>query len=145
MTVEAHGKSTSTCRKKGTLVFTYNGKDHRLQTCLYDLSYSNLISGQRNDTYTLKSGNKKARLIVQGKKVFKMKVDAKGAMWIRIEPTKGKGKIQVVKGNEEVMSLHQRYGHISFDTLRTLPECPRFDTKPRYEACEKEKATKPTA
>jgi transposase InsO family protein len=50
----------------------------------------------------------------------------------------------VVK-TSEVSELHERYGHISFDALKSLPECPKFDIKPRCEACEKGKATKPPA
>jgi CHAT domain-containing protein len=40
--------------------------------------------------------------------------------------------------------LHERYGDISFDTLKALPECPNFNikNKPCCKACEKGKATK---
>jgi hypothetical protein len=43
--------------------------------------------------------------------------------------------------------LHERYGHISFDTLKALPKCPKINikNKPRCKACEKGKATKPVA
>jgi len=42
------------------------------------------------------------------------------------------------------ISLHERYGHIFYDTLRTLPEFPKdWKEKIRCEACEKGKATKP--
>jgi hypothetical protein len=44
---------------------------------------------------------------------------------------------------EAVKELHERYGHISYDTLRSLPECPNFEGKPRWDACEKGKAAKP--
>ena len=44
------------------------------------------------------------------------------------------------------MELHERYGHISFDTLKNPPEHPKSSTTPpRCEACEKGKATKPPA
>jgi hypothetical protein len=43
----------------------------------------------------------------------------------------------------EVSELHEMYGHISFDTLKSLTECPKFHMKPRCEACGKGKATKP--
>ena len=46
---------------------------------------------------------------------------------------------------EEGIELHESYGHISYDTLQMLPECPKLETKPRCEACEKGKATKPPA
>jgi len=42
------------------------------------------------------------------------------------------------------ISLHERYGHVSYDTLRTLPEFPKdWKEKIQCEACEKGKATKP--
>jgi hypothetical protein len=45
----------------------------------------------------------------------------------------------------EASELHERYGHISFDILKSLPECPKFYTKPQCKAGEKGKAIKPPA
>ena len=64
-------------------------------------------------------------------------------MWIKIEPLKG--RTQAAKETQAITELDQRYGHISFDTLKTLPECPKCNHKPRCEACEKGKATKQPA
>ena len=142
MTVEAHDKSVSTCNKKGTLVFEHNGKTHRLENTLYNPTYSNLISGQRQGKYTLECEGQDAKLLSKGEVIYKMKVDGKGAMWIKVEKT---ARIQNVNNQKEALELHERYGHISYDTLKSLPECSKFDTKPRCEACEKGKATKPAA
>lgn len=141
MTVEAYNKLTSVCHKKGTLVFVRNGQTHYLQDCLYDPTYSNLISEQRHTAYTLEAEPTKATLKEGGKTVYTMKVDSKGAIWIKIE----KPASVKVTGTESTKELHERYGHISFDTLRTLPECHKFNTKLRYEAYKKGKATKPVA
>ena len=43
--VEAHDGTKSICRTKGTLEFVHNGKLLKHEECLYDPSYSNLISG----------------------------------------------------------------------------------------------------
>jgi hypothetical protein len=43
----------------------------------------------------------------------------------------------------EVSEFHERHGHISFDTLQSLPERPKVYTKPRCEACEKGKTKSP--
>jgi len=92
--------------------------------------YSNLISGQK------------------GGATYKPDIDEEGAMWIKIEKA-GKGGIVGVRktsGQESAMELHERYGHISYDTLRTLPELPKeIEKNACCEACEKDKATKPPA
>ena len=89
MEVEAHDKTISICKKRGTLVCSHNGEVHHLKNCLYDPSYSNLVSGQRTGSYSLEVEGKSAILKEKGKEVFKMQVDSKGAMWIKIESLKG--------------------------------------------------------
>ena len=68
-----------------------------------------------------------------------MDVDHQGGLWIK--NTEGR----INHTNVEVIKdLHERYGHISFDTLSTLPEYPKgHNIKPWCKACEKGKATKP--
>jgi len=51
--------------------------------------------------------------------------------------------IKRAQGNS-IVELHERYGHISYDTPKNLPEYPKnAGIPPRCEACEKGKATKP--
>jgi hypothetical protein len=45
--VEAHNGTKLICRKRGTLIFRYNGRKMKHVDILYDPIYSNLISGQR--------------------------------------------------------------------------------------------------
>ena len=71
-----------------------------------------------------------------------MKRDEHGGLWVKPEDNIGKVNYS---SNDSISELYVRYGHISFDTLKTLPECLKFDKAPRYKACEKEKATKPLA
>lgn len=47
---------------------------------------------------------------------------------------------------ETAMGMHERYGHISYDTLKTLPEfLKEIKEKMRCQACEQEKTTKPSS
>ena len=87
--------------------------------------------------------DRRAKLSSGGQTIYDMKVDGKGAMWIKVEQIQG--KVQATRKMNSAIELHKRYGHISYDTLKTLPECTEFETKPRCEACEKGKATKPAA
>ena len=51
-----------------------------------------------------------------------------------------------LKGKEAAISLHERYGHVSYNTLCTLPEYLKDQKKKiRCEAYEKGKATKPSS
>jgi len=43
--VSGHGGTKSVCKIMGTLVFRHNGRNIRHEQCLYDPSYSNIISG----------------------------------------------------------------------------------------------------
>lgn len=144
MAVEAYNKTISVCKNKGTLTFKHNGAIHRLQNCLYDPNYSNLISGQCEAKYTLECEDRKAKLSSEGQTIYEMKVDSKGAMWMKVEKL-NKANIASTRGTEEIIKMHERYGHISYDTLKTLPECAKIKKKPRCEACEKGKTTKPAA
>jgi hypothetical protein len=55
--------------------------------------------------------------------------DTRGGLWVVPDNSMAKvGRIEAVK------ELYERYGHISYDTLRSLPECPNFEGKPQCEA-----------
>jgi len=65
--VEAHDGTQSICHTKGTLEIRHNSKTIKHEDCLYDSTYSNLISGQRmgdhdvkarGDTVTISIGEK---------------------------------------------------------------------------------------
>jgi hypothetical protein len=142
--VEAHDGTKSICKKRGTLTFRHNGREIKLKDTLYDLTYSNLISGQRiteNHCLEVNSEKRTAKLKIGKKVIYKMRKDLRGGLWVKPD---GNKTMPVVK-TFEVSELHERYGHISFNTLKSLPECPKFHAKPRCEACEKGKATKPPA
>ena len=75
------------------------------------------------------------------KMIYTMTKDSNGALWVKPDEILEKAKIY----KSQLSELHERYGHISFETLKTLPECPSFNIIPRCEACEQGKATKPPA
>ena len=145
-TVKGHDDSESICKLKGTLVISHNGKEHWLTNCLYDSSYSDLISGQQINLHhpqlIINMKRPHGMITADGEKLFNLELDSRGGIWIRAEwePEANIGKTQ----EENIKELHKRYGHISYDTLKNLPEYPKNAGKPpRCEACEKGKATKP--
>jgi transposase InsO family protein len=151
LAVEAHDGTKSICRKRGTLIFRHNGREMKHVDTLYDPTYSNLISGQRMpDEHCLDIKKKTAELKEGNRIIYKMRKDNRGALWIRPEdkiPVKAPAEKTVSVQQSALSELHERYGHISFNTLKNLPECPKFNikNKPRCKACEKGKATKPAA
>ena len=75
--------------------------------------------------------------------LYKGERDDMGGIWIKRTAS---AKISKASASEDIMDLHKRYGHISFNTILSLPECPKPPPdwkKPRYEACEAGKTTKP--
>ena len=92
-------------------------------------------------THILRQEGNMATQEKEGKTIYQMDVDYRGGLWIK----NTEGKINYTSTKDQVKDLYERYGHISFDTLKTLPEYPKDKTikKPRCEACEKGKATKP--
>jgi hypothetical protein len=118
---------------------------------LYDPTYSNLISGQRIPEEHYLDIKKKTVELKEGNRIIdKMQKDNREALWIRPDNkilVKAPAKKTVLVQKLCLSELHERYGHISFDTLKALPECPKFNikNKPHCKACENGKATKPAA
>ena len=112
---------------------------------LYDPTYSNLISGQRIPEYST-NASKTALILKIGQKVIcEMERDGNGNGHIRIDKMKTSEGQKSLDDAKTVLKLHKRFGHISYNTLKSLPECPKFSSNPRCEACEKGKTTKPAA
>jgi hypothetical protein len=138
--VEEHDGKKSICMKQGTLILKHNGCKIHLKETLYDPTYSNLISSQRiskNLCLEVNTKNRTAQLKIGQNIIYKMTRDIRGGLWIKPEDRNTKIKMS------EVSELHERYEHISFDTLKSLLECPKFYMRPQCEASEKGKATKP--
>jgi len=150
--VRGHDGSESICTIMGTLVFKHNGRIIRHEQCLYDSSYSNIINGLRMpDDFTLKGTKTSAKLKTGRKGLYKMKRDENG-LWIKpdnaVKDWKAAGIRRMdIQGEDEKLAreLHERYGHISYNTVCTLPEYSKNvgKEKIRYKACEQGKARKP--
>ena len=151
--VRAHDGSISICDTMGTLVIKHNNQTISHEDCLYDPSYSNLISGQRMGSHKMLVDNYKGILQRKNGVEYKLEIDERGGMWItpddsHVEIRELQAIAQQQVEQEEARELHERYGHISYNTLRTLPEFPKNIKKgmePRCEPCEKGKTTKPPA
>jgi len=129
--VSGHDGTKSVCKIMGTLVFRHNGRNIRHEQCLYDPLYSNIISGLRMpDDFILKGAKTTAELKTGRKVLYKITRDSAG-LWI--EPDNavagwraaGIKRTEAAEGEEAIKQakdLHERYGHISYNTLCTLPE-----------------------
>ena len=117
----------------------HNGREIILKNVLYHPEFYNLISGQRVPEIELRNING-LKVLTNGEVLYSIEQDS-GTMWIK--PTDTNVPINKVT----LMNLHERYGHISFDTLKSLPEGQKYHGKPapKCEACIAGKSTKPPA
>jgi len=81
--VQGYDGKESVCRVIGTLVFRHNRRNIRHKQCLYDPTYSNIISGVRMpDEFVLKGAKSSAELKTGRKILYKMTRDEQG-LWIK--------------------------------------------------------------
>ena len=144
LSVKGHDGQKTTCTTIGTMTIKHHGKRIKQEETLFHETYSNLIRGQRLPPHTMIVEQSTAEIRLKGKKgiLYKMTRDEDGGNWIK--PDELTHKVGTV---EAAKQMHERYAHISDDTLRTLPNYSRIyqGLQPRCEPCEKRKATKPTA
>ena len=78
-------------------------------------------------------------MFTNGEALYDIEQDSFGTMWIKPDDKPPKRPIDTNASVNKVtlMDLHERYGHISFDTLKTLPGGQKYlgKTVPRCEAC----------
>jgi len=143
MKITGHDHSTSIYDIMGTLLIKHNGVNMKLEKCLYKPTYSNIISGRRMpQNYDQKTRGSESIITSGGKVLYKIERQEDG-LWIKTEAYDGKARINSAKGKELAISLYERYGHVSYNTLRSLPEFSKdWKEKIRCEACEKSKTTK---
>lgn len=101
--------------------------------------------------YVMKASGPKVRDKGWQKGPYKIEKDEPG-MWIKPDSKEGKpGKITAAiirkaSARETAIDMLERYGHISYDTLRTPSEFPKeIKKKIRCPACEQGKARKPAS
>ena len=142
LSVKGHDSTTTTCPTIGTMTIKHNGRKISHEETLYHKTYSNMISGQRLPAHTMMVEEKTAEIRLKGKTgvLHSMSRDDDGGNWIKPdEPPQEKVAIKNVEAAEDI---HERYGHISYDTLKTLLKFPKIERTSRCEACEQGKATK---
>ena len=140
-TITACNGTKTTAIHEGTLKIKHNGRDITLKNVLYHPSFYNLISGQRvKGDFDIKGRGNSVDIEVNGETLYHAERDISGTMWIKPDEPASIKKVTL-------MDLHERYGHISFDTLKSLPEGQKYHgkTAPKCEACIAGKSTKPPA
>lgn len=138
-TITACTRTKTTAVHEGTLEMTHNGRQIILKNVLYHPSFYNLISGQRVPGIELRNLDG-LKVLTNGETLYSIEQDA-GTMWIKPTDT------YVPVNKVTLMDLHERYGHISFDSLKSLPEGRIYHGKPapKCEACIAGKSVKPPA
>ena len=148
-TITACNGTQTTATYEGTLKMRHNGRDIILKNVLYHPSFYNLISGQRAKGVELKRQNNTLQVFTNGEPLYSVDQDVNGTMWIKPEDKQSSmATDKYVSANKAtLMDLHERYGHISFDTLKSLPEGQKYygKTASKCEACIAGKSTKPSA
>ena len=151
-TITAWNGTKTTAIHEGTLKMKHNGQEIILKNVLYHPSFYNLISGQRIEDMELRKDHKSQLTVFSGKNpLYRINRDngTKGTMWIK--PDGKYPATEEINQNKihkvTLMDLHERYGHISFDTLKSLPEGQKYHGKPapKCEACIAGKSTKAPA
>ena len=120
----------------------HNGRDIILKNVLCHPTFYNLISGQRIKGIELRN-LEGLKGLTNNEILYSVDQDAQGTMWIKPED---KPTDTYVPGNKvSLMDLHERYGHIFFDTLKSLLEGQKYHgkTAPKCEARIAGKSTKP--
>ena len=146
-TITGCNGTKTTAIHEGTLKIKHNGRDIILKNVLYHPTFYNLISGQRVKSVELKRDEIHGlRVFTENEPLYTIDQDANGRMWIKPEDKSTDTYVSVNKVT--LMDLHERYGHISFETLKSLPEVAQKyhgKTAPKCEACIAGKSTKPPA
>ena len=144
-TITACNGTKTTALHEETLKMRYNERDIILKNVLYHPSFYNLISGQRiKGDFDIQGRGSKVNICINGETLYLAERDNTGTMWIKPEDITNT-YVSVKKAT--LMDLHERYRHISFDTLKSLPEGRKYHgkTAPKCEACIAGKSTKPAA
>ena len=125
-------------------------RDIILKNVLYHSSFYNLISGQKIKNMELRKDHNGQLTVFNGNDPL-YKIDreygTKGTMWIKPDDESRRMTNTYVSVNKATLiDIHERYGHISFDTLKTLPEGQKYHIQPapKCEPCIAGKSVKPS-
>ena len=144
--VEGLNQSITNCELIGTIDLHHNGKTITLKNVHYHPTFSNLVSGLIWEGRSLltNSGTGTRRFYLKDELIFDF---AKDSIKLMIDEDRRDSELEEVRQTDiSFKEAHERYGHISLDTLLKLLEFKGATyTKTAYEACEKGKSTKPPA
>ena len=133
--IQGHDGHTTRAELVGDIELPHNRQIVVLRNVLYHPSFSNLISGLRSTKHcsVLTRQDGKAVLSIQERNVYTMEDDETG-LWIKPDDIHTNSTIAHVVVNDpslddraKIQELHERYGHISFRTLSSLPEVKKMD------------------
>ena len=124
ITITAANGTQTKAECSGTLNMTHQGREITLKGVLYHPKFYNLISGQKlGDHTTTSKGNHMEVRLPDSSLLYKIERDANGTMWIK---PGGPTKVVTLKVNKVTLQdLHERYGHISYSSLLSLPEAKK--------------------
>ena len=125
----------------------HNGRDIILTNVLCHPEFYNLISGQRVLGIAL-TNLEGLKVLTNGEILYSVEQDGNSTMWIKQQDKEKMTSTYVSVNKVTLIDLHERYGHISFDTIKSIPEGQKFRdiASPLiYEACIAGKSTKPPA
>ena len=146
--VQGHDGHITYAELIGDISLPHNGKNIILRNVLYSPQFSNLISGLRSSKKCslLRNGDR-ATLTVEDTNIYNMRADQNG-LWVKPDDLEKRMTILKVDSNK-LQELHERYGHISFSSLKKLPKAkdilPVEFAKAECIPCIKGKSTKPAA
>ena len=149
-TITACNGTKTTALHEGTLRMRHNKRNIILKNILYHSSFYNLISGQRiKGDFDIQGRGATVNICINGEVLYLVERDNAGTMWIKPDDEPTKTTDTYVPVNKvTLMDLHERHGHISFDTLKTLPEvASKYHGKiaPKCKACIAGKSVKSPA
>ena len=131
ITITAANGTRTKAEYSGTLSMTHQGREITLKGVLYHPKFYNLISGQKLGDHTTRSvGTNMEVRLPDGNLRYKIERDANGTMWIKPDGPQGPNsqptKVVSLKVNKVTLQdLHERYGHISYSSLLSLPEAKK--------------------
>ena len=135
--------TTTTSECFGTMTMKHGGREIILKNVQYHPQFCNLISGQKLQSFSLITDNEGTRVKTDNNDtLYSITRGITGTMWIIPKDT----KIVTFKVNKETLQgLHERYGHISFETLKYLPGAKGLSGTGTgtCKACLKSKSTNP--
>ena len=146
-TITTSNRTRTQAKWEGEVILhTPLGRKVTLNNVLYHPSFYNLVSGQLQENFTIEAHNNNFTVRVEGNVLYYGIRDSKGMMWINPGDETRKTGNSLQQNKVTLQDLHERYGHISYNLIKSLPEAKRVSGQPEpCKACQKGKNTKPPA